>query len=209
MTPTYYERHLPHWHPPGGTFFITYRLKGSVPKHIIHEIRETTEQELAAVKRVCQDPSLLPGEIRRLQIRYFVLYEQALDTNLNEPYWLKIPEIGQEIFDSLLFIGKEEADVWAFCIMPNHVHVLLTHKLQQRPLYKLLQSHKGFTARQCNKILGRTGAFWQDESYDHVVRKDGEFERIVQYILQNPVKAGMVKNWTDWPLTFLHPSIQL
>ncbi|HRI61744.1 MAG TPA: transposase [Saprospiraceae bacterium] len=137
------------------------------------------------------------------------MYDQALDTNLNEPYWLKMPEIGQVVFDSLLFIGKEEADVWAFSIMPNHVHVLLTHKPEKRPLYKLLQSHKGYTARCCNKILGRTGAFWQDESYDHVARRDGEFERIVLYILQNPVKAGLVKNWQDWPLTFLHSALSV
>lgn len=208
MNQIYYERHLPHLQPPGGTFFITYRLKDSVPKHIINELKKTTEQELATIKQICSSQALLPGEVRRLQKRYFVLYDQILDTSLNEPYWLKLPEVAQVVFDSLLYIGKAEANVWAFTIMSNHVHVLLTHNSKQRPLFRLLQSHKGFTARQCNKVLGRTGAtFWQDESYDHLVRKDGEFERIVRYILQNPVKAGMAKIWSDWPWTYLHPSL--
>ena len=207
MASFYYERHLPHWHPPGGTFFITYRLKGSIPRRIINEIRQTTELELTAVKRVCHDPALLPGEIYKLQKRYFALYDQALDNNLNEPYWLKVPEVAQIVSDSLMFIGQTEADIWAFSIMPNHVHMLLTHKPNQRPLYRLLQSHKGFTARMCNKALGRHGTFWQEESYDHVARRDGEFERIVHYILQNPVKAGLVKEWQNWRWNYLHPSL--
>jgi len=205
MPGIYYERKLPHWHPPGATFFLTYRLHGSMPVQLIRELRETTEQELEAVQRICQDPALLPEEIRKLQKRYFALYDKALDANANEPHWLKIPEVAQEVFDSLLFIGQEEAEIHTFTIMPNHVHVLLTHRESQRPLYKLLQSHKGFTARRCNTVLGRNGTFWEEETYDHVVRQDGEFERIAEYILQNPVKAGLVKEWQDWRWTHVVP----
>ena len=72
--------------------------------------------------------------------------------------------------------------------MPNHVHMLVTpHVVTPRWLGPL----KGFTAHSANRILGTTGqAFWQDESYDHLVR-DGQFERIRQYIEWNPVKAGL------------------
>ncbi|MEI8059975.1 MAG: hypothetical protein WCG67_07450, partial [Ferruginibacter sp.] len=69
-------------------------------------------------------------------------------------------------------------------------------------LYKLMQSHKSFTAKKCNLILQRTGAFWEPESYDHIVRP-GEFDKIVNYILANPVKAGLVKKWEDWQWSFL------
>jgi REP element-mobilizing transposase RayT len=47
-------------------------------------------------------------------------------------------------------------------------------------------------------ILGRTGAFWQDESYDHVIRDNAELERVIQYVLYNPVKAGLTDEWTKW-----------
>jgi len=61
-----------------------------------------------------------------------------------------------------------------------------------------MKSLKGYTAREANRILGRKGAFWEAESYDHVIKKDSEYERVVKYVLNNPVKAGLVKNWRDW-----------
>lgn len=60
---------------------------------------------------------------------------------------------------------------------------------------------KRHTARQCNRLLGRHGAFWQDESYDHCVRDDGELERIFQYVEYNPVKAGLVAEPEQWPFS--------
>jgi putative transposase len=61
-----------------------------------------------------------------------------------------------------------------------------------------MQSIKGFTARECNRLLAQAGMFWQQESYDHVVRDDDELERIIQYVLNNPVKAGLVERPELW-----------
>ena len=81
--------------------------------------------------------------------------------------------------------------------MSNHVHVLL------RPLIapsRLLQSLKGFTAREANRLLGRTGEpFWQAESYDHWVRDEEQYKRITKYIENNPVNAGLVERPEDYP----------
>lgn len=66
------------------------------------------------------------------------------------------------------------------------------------PLAAIMKSLKGYTARQANRVLGQEGTFWETESYDHVVRDAEEFERIVKYILDNPVKAGLVKDWRQW-----------
>jgi len=80
--------------------------------------------------------------------------------------------------------------------MPNHVHTLVTATV---PLPKLTKSLKGITARKANAILGLTGRpFWQEESYDHVVRDKGEFEKIRRYIEENPVRAGMVRNASEY-----------
>ncbi len=62
---------------------------------------------------------------------------------------------------------------------------------------------KGRSARSANRILQRSGRFWQDESYDHFVRDEHELENIIRYILYNPVVAGLAKNWQDWPFTYL------
>jgi putative transposase len=77
------------------------------------------------------------------------------------------------------------------------VHLLLTpHVVATRWLGPL----KGFTSYEANRVLGRTGQpFWQDESYDHLVRSDTEFDRIRGYIEGNPVKAGLVAAPEDWP----------
>jgi REP element-mobilizing transposase RayT len=81
--------------------------------------------------------------------------------------------------------------LYAFVVMANHVHVLIHPHVDPS---RLLKSLKGATARQANKLLGRTGEpFWQKESYDHWVRDQAEFERIRVYIENNPVKAGLVK----------------
>ncbi len=87
-------------------------------------------------------------------------------------------------------------ELGAYAIMSNHVHVLLLPKISPS---KLLQSLKGATAREANRILGRTGeTFWQAESYDHWVRDERERERIVRYIENNPVKAGLVQRAEDY-----------
>jgi len=100
--------------------------------------------------------------------------------------------------------------------MSNHVHTVFKPFLNDQSLHMVEGSHplmyesadptlgvimkslKGYTAREANKILMRRGAFWEPESYDHFVRSDAEYERVINYVLNNPVKAGLVKNWSDW-----------
>ena len=117
--------------------------------------------------------------------------------------------------EALLYRDGKVFDLHAFCIMPNHVHAVFERlsKSGWQPdhgdtlechsdLPKIMQSLKRHTARQANLTLGREGAFWQDESYDHVIRDGEEYIRIVNYILEDPVKAGLVSRWDEWPWTY-------
>ena len=80
--------------------------------------------------------------------------------------------------------------------MPNHVHLLAT---AQAHVSKFMRRLKGYTARQANQLLSRTGqAFWQEESYDHLVRTPEEFRNIEAYILNNPVKAGLARSAEEY-----------
>src|ERR1700683_3926564 len=84
----------------------------------------------------------------------------------------------------------------AFAVMPNHVHILATPSVE---LPKLTRSLKGITAKRANAILRLTGKpFWQAESYDHLVRNEGEFEKIRRYIEENPVRAGLVSEASEY-----------
>ncbi len=87
-------------------------------------------------------------------------------------------------------------EIHAYVVMANHVHLLITPRIE---VSKFMQSLKRFTAREGNRMLGLTGQpFWQEESYDRLVRNPEEFERIARYIEHNPVKAGLVKEPADF-----------
>src|SRR5204863_8647371 len=92
--------------------------------------------------------------------------------------------------------GRHCYQLRAWVIMPNHVHVVLR---PQASLPVVTRWLKGSSARKANLILGRTGeAFWQDESFDHRVRDEVELDRIVRYVEDNPVRAGLAANPRDW-----------
>ena len=84
--------------------------------------------------------------------------------------------------------------------MPNHWHAILRPASGcELNLSQIMRGVKGRTARRINLALGRTGAFWQSDWFDRWLRTDAEGARVIDYIQQNPVKAGLVRQWTDWP----------
>ncbi len=97
--------------------------------------------------------------------------------------------------------------------MPNHVHIVFSvtriadsssrNSVSTYIVTKILQELKKYTALRANKILNKSGQFWHHESYDHVVRDDRELENIVDYVLHNPVKAGLVKEPENWKWSYI------
>ena len=131
-----------------------------------------------------------------------------MDKTLNEPHWLKDDTIAAIVMDSLLFNDKKHYTLLAACIMSNHVHILIRILPHAPALNVILQNHKKFTAVQSNKNLHRSGPFWTEESFDTLIRNDKHFYNTICYIIQNPVKAGLVKNWSDWKWTYLHADLE-
>ncbi len=76
-------------------------------------------------------------------------------------------------------------------------------------LSKIMQTIKGRSAYQANPLLNRRGNFWQHENYDHVVRDKAEWDRIIIYVLNNPVKAGLVQQWQDWPWSYCKYAVEM
>jgi putative transposase len=82
-------------------------------------------------------------------------------------------------------------------------YLFSSNKGKEYPVSQTMKYIKGATAREANLLLKKQGTFWQKESYDHYVRNDRELDNIINYILNNPVKAGLIEDWTQWPWTFL------
>ncbi len=106
--------------------------------------------------------------------------------------WLRRPEIAQLVEDAFLRFDQERYRLLAWTVMPNHAHVLIVTK-PGVPLGSVVSSWKRFTARQANKQLGRTGAFWQADYWDRYIRNDEHFAAVTDYIDLNPVKAGWLR----------------
>jgi putative transposase len=168
----YYERHLPHWQPEDAALFITWRLLGSLPR--------------------------IPAPIQYNKPgAEFARVDRELDKALTGPKWLQDGRVAQAVVDTLKY-GEQHLHLYelqAWVLMANHVHILINPSAE---LPKITKSIKNFSARRANEILGLTGPFWQDESFDRWVRSPEERDRIADYIETNPVSAGLVSRVEDW-----------
>ena len=205
-----YHRHLPHIQPPGATLFVTFRLAGSLPTHIQVELSREANRVKRDLARLSDKQE--PGRTAYLaHKRLFGLWDNCLDTMTEGDHWLKIPEVAQIVVDSLHYFDSERYLLDCFCLLSNHVHVVFQplekESGQYYALSSIMHSIKRYTAVSANKVLDREGQFWQHESYDHVVRDEAELQRIRQYVLNNPVKAGLIDSQEAWPWSYCRRSI--
>jgi REP element-mobilizing transposase RayT len=166
--PVFSQRRLPHIWDVGQPVFLTWRLHGSLPP-----------------QRVFSAGEMSSGQV-------FAVLDRLLEETRSGPFYLRQPAIADMVVDAIRYNAEVLGHYvpHAFVIMPNHVHLLLTPDVA---LPRLTKSLKGITAKRANVLLGLIGQpFWQEESYDHLVRRDLEFQRIRRYIEQNPVRAGLV-----------------
>ena len=172
---TFYWRRLPHVYETERSVFLTWRLHGSLPSN-----------------RAFPTDALTSGQA-------FAVMDRLLDEACSGPFYLRQPAIADMVVEAIQY----NADVLghyalhAFVVMPNHVHLLATPAVA---LPKLTRSLKGITAKRANAMLGLTGSpFWQEETYDHTVRNEREFEKIRSYIEENPLRAGLAKEAAEYP----------
>ncbi len=178
MKKPFYRQKLPHKQSYNASYFVTYRLAGSIPISIFQQLKEACEWSL---KELVQHKQFTTSNEYKLQRKYVAQFDSFLDTNLNDPYWLQQAQIAQIVNDSLLHLDGKEINSVCFTIMSNHVQALFSIE-NDNDLFKIMQLHKSFTAKKYNAILKRSGPFWETESYDHIVRP-GEWDNIVNYIL--------------------------
>jgi methylmalonyl-CoA mutase cobalamin-binding domain/chain len=179
------QRALPHWTQDQATYAVTFRLVDTIPQKAIHEYlalkKQWTDLEAQALDK--GDDSLAKGARDRLAESYHETMEKALECG-HGPAWLNNPEIAEMMASALRHFDGERYDLLSWCVMPNHVHAIV-RPLGNHDLSGILQSWKSFTAKEANRILGRTGKFWQQESYDHLIRGVDDFHNQRAYILRH------------------------
>lgn len=185
-----YGAFLPHWTQDGATYFATFRLADSLPRTVVRAWKE----EQAALIGASRDArrSLTPADQLRLQQFFSEKVERYLNAGHGD-CWMKRDDLAHLVADSLGYFDGQRYFLWAWCVMPNHVHVVV-QPLAEYALPNLVHSWKSYTAKEINRRLDRTGAVWQQEYYDHLIRNEGEFKYYVEYTVQNPKAAGL-QNW--------------
>ena len=179
------RRRMPHWTQGGVTYFITFRLGDSVPLALQDQWREEREIWLR------WHPAPWTPEVEKeYRERFTARQDEWLDAGMGECQ-LRRPEIRAEAELCLLHFDDARYDLDAFVVMPNHVHALLAPR-EGWALFDLLKGIKGVSARNCNRLLHRTGqAFWMEDAYNRIVRDPAELWAFRQYIEANSAKANL------------------
>lgn len=194
----YYQRNLPQFQPFDATTFITFRLVGSLPKAVMLKLDEAVRIKEDEVNQLT-DPTLQKQAVTLAQKQLFSEWDAALDAATESNLWLAKPEVANIVCEALQYRDQRVFCLDAYCVMPNHVHLVcspLKNLTSTVTISEIMHSLKGFTGHPANKISGRQGQFWQPESYDHVIQDHDDFIDVVNYVLENPTRAGLPARWT-------------
>jgi putative transposase len=190
------EGNLPHWYQPGVTYFVTFRTEDSVPHKLLQSWHARRDDWLRKhdIDRQAPDwktrlhrlPQAKQREFDKSFTREFMEY---LDRG-HGVCVLRRPELATIVANSLKHFDGQRYYLGDFVVMPNHVH-LLTCLIGTTEIEAQCYSWKKFTAAAINKALGQHGRFWQEESFDHLVRSAEQFQALQLYIAENPAKANL------------------
>lgn len=187
-----WRHRLPHWEVSDRPHFVTIRCAGSLPLEALARAREI-HASLATTEPASP-------QFAALQRQYFYTCEKFLDQGFGFSPFLTATVAAVVL---AAWTGLETIAGWRVphaVAMPNHVHFVVSPARKQPiPLRLALRQWKGRTARLSNLALDRTGAFWQEDWFDRWLRTEAEAARVADYIRENPVKAGLVRAWRDWP----------
>jgi REP element-mobilizing transposase RayT len=196
VQPRYGEVHirsrgrLPHWEKEEGLYFLTFHLADSLPQSVLAKIAER-HHILESAKEI--NANLLPEQKALLADYSHTRIEEYFDRGAGSCP-LQDMRVAGSMAAALRFREGKHYRLLAWCIMPNHVHVVV-RLFPGRELAKVVKAWKNFSAKAANQALGRKGRFWQPEYYDRLIRDGDELNRAIRYVVENPAKAGL-KNWT-------------
>jgi len=182
--------YLPHWTREGATYAVTFRLGDSLPKAVAESWRFQRQDILRTAEQIGRP--LTQHEEKRLDELFSERVDRFLDQGSGKCR-LRRDRIAKIVADALTFFDGSRYRLFAWCVMPNHVHVVV-QPMRGHDLPEILHSWKSYTAKEINKVLGSKGQLWEAEYYDHLVRGERDFHAQIEYVLTNAQRAGL-KNW--------------
>lgn len=216
------RRKRPHVQRLDARLFVTFRLAGSIPQSEVRFYkakREWFKDQLRRVERIAADDPTLGhakwlADLEKLDRDWFKKSEEILHRAAFGPSWMRDPKVADKVAENLHRLDGDLYRLDAFSIMSNHAHIVFNPLVDEGVLEQILRSRdeitdeipglskimhrlKGRSARECNLLLGRSGSFWERESFDRVIR-EGRFDATVRYVLNNPVKIHLVDRWDDY-----------
>ena len=187
-----YYRHLPHWRQEGATYFVTFRLADSLPKAKLVELKNLRAywEQAHPEPRSEQDWEMHAKEVIRRT--------EACSDEGHGACHFKERRWADDLRDRLHHFHGVRYQLNCWVIMPNHCHLIL-RPFDGHELEDLIGAMKGVTARHINTALGQSGELWEQECFDRIIRDTVHLQRIVQYIGDNPEKAGLPRDqWFRW-----------
>ena len=196
-TRAFWRFRLPHWEVADCPHFVTIRCAGSLPADALARVREMHESlQLIA-------PS--SPQFAALQRKYFLLCEHYLDAG-HGPCPFRETAVSELAMASLADLSPRKGwRVLHVTLMPNHVHLLLAPGPNAQPLKQTIRGWKWYVATQANRLLGRTGPFWQTDWFDRWARTEAKANRMRDYVRLNSVKARLALRWQDYRWTRSEP----
>ena len=178
---------LPHWNIQHGIYFITFNLFDAIPRYI----RERLLEEAEARKRTADEQDIQQWLHKQV--------DKALDDDYGSCF-MRNPRVASIVAGAIQHFDGSRYELLTWCVMPNHIHVVTTLAGGER-IDSVIHSWKSFSSKAANKVLNRVGPFWQEDYFDHTIRNSRELRNTVEYVMNNPAKAGL----RDWPFARLYP----
>jgi len=198
LVPTIQQRRLPHWQAEGAVYWVTFRLIDSIPQDKLHRWKRDREIWMRDNPQPWTESQWC---------EYDEVFGEKLDAWLDAGMGsraLARLDVRTRVMESILRFDGARLSIHAAVIMPTHVHVLIEPFAKQgEELSRILKGIKGSSACAANRILGLSGSFWLDESYDHIVRSEKQYKYFLKYIEENPHKANLKKEeyWLYVPVS--------
>lgn len=214
-----YRHMLPHFQQPGQAYFLTWSLIDALPPKALEVYTRQLKQiktNIEFARKKENNEKTLAGlmmEYALLRRKYMKAYDDLLHLQTKFIVDLSKKENQEIVLESLHFWEGKRLENYAICVMKNHVHWVF--RLYEKneldtPVYlqDILQSVKRYSSNKINKLEGLKGPLWQKESFDTTIRDEKHLVRAVEYTINNPVQAHLVKDWMEWKGTFLAPGFR-